>query len=167
MTASAVTDAPCTLRDAGPADVTVLLRFVRALAEYERLLDHAVAGEADLHESLFGTPPRAHALLAERSGVAVGFAVWFYSFSTFSGRPSLYIEDVFVAPGHRGTGIGRAIFADLARRALAGRCQRMEWSVLDWNEPAIRFYRGLGAEPQDQWTVQRLSGAALARLAEA
>jgi len=156
-----------TLRDAGPADVALLLRFIRALAEYERLLDEAVADEAALRASLFGTPPRAHALIAELDGAPVGFAIWFYSFSTFSGRPSLHIEDVFVAPEHRGNGIGRKIFAYLAARALSDGCARMEWSVLDWNEPAIRFYRGLGAQAMDEWTVQRLSGEALAKLAGA
>lgn len=153
------------LRDAGPADVALLLRFIRALAEYEQLLDEAVADEAGLQASLFGRPARAYALIAEHAGAPVGFAVWFYSFSTFSGRPSLYVEDVFVEPEQRGNGIGRAIFAHLAARAVREGCVRMEWSVLDWNEPAIRFYRGIGAQAMDEWTPQRLAGDALAALA--
>ena len=115
--------------------------------------------------ALFGEPRRAHALLAEIDGAAVGFAVWFYDFSTFEGCPGLFVEDVFVDPEQRGQGIGRAIFAWLARRALREGCTRMNWSVLDWNAPSIAFYRGLGAVAQDEWTVQRLSGDALAALA--
>jgi GNAT superfamily N-acetyltransferase len=153
------------LRDAEPDDILVVLGFVRALAEYEKLLHEVAAQEADYRRSLFGTPPRAHALLVEKEGEAVGFAVWFYNFSTFLGRPGLYVEDVFVQPEHRGGGIGQAIFAELARRAIAEGCARMEWQVLDWNEPAIGFYRRLGARAMDQWTTQRLEGDALAALA--
>jgi len=154
-----------TLRDARPADVPAVLRFVRALAEYERLAHAVRATEADFHRALFGDPPRAHALLAERDGAAVGFALWCHNFSTFEGRHGLYVEDVFVDPAHRGAGIGRAIFRDLARRAVAGGCARMEWSVLDWNAPAVGFYRAIGATGMDEWTVQRLSGDALRALA--
>lgn len=154
------------LRDAEEADLPLVLRFVRALAEYEKLADHAVATEADFRRALFGEPRRAEALIAEADGQPVGFAVWFYSFSTFLGRPSLYVEDVFVEPAARGKGIGRAIFRDLARRALAAGCGRMEWSVLDWNAPSIAFYRSLGAVPRQGWTLQRLTGEALDALAE-
>ena len=154
------------LRDAGEGDLPLILRFVRALAEYEELAREAVATEAEFRRFLFGEPRRAEALIAEADGAPVGFAVWFYSFSTFLGRPSLYVEDVFVEPAARGRGVGRAIFRDLARRALAAGCGRMEWSVLDWNAPSIAFYRSLGAEPRRGWTVQRLTGGALAALAQ-
>jgi GNAT superfamily N-acetyltransferase len=123
------------------------------------------ADEATLARFLFGEPRRAEALIAEWDGEPVGFAVWFYSFSTFLGRPSLYIEDVFVEPALRGKGIGTAIFARLAARALAQGCGRMEWSVLDWNAPSIAFYRAVGAKPREGWTLQQLSGEALAALA--
>ena len=153
------------LRDAVPGDELLVVEFVRALAEYERL-QHEVRGtEADFRQALFGTPPRAWALFAEIDGRPIGFAVWFYNFSTFAGRPGLYVEDVFVLPEHRGRGIGRAIFRHLARRALAEGCARMEWWVLDWNAPAIGFYRAIGARPMDEWTVQRLDGTALADFA--
>jgi GNAT superfamily N-acetyltransferase len=155
-----------TLREAGPEDLPVLLGFVRKLAEYERLADQVRATEDDLRASLFGPSPRAHALLAETGDGPVGFAVWFYNFSTFAGRAGIYIEDVFVEPSHRGRGIGRGIFSHLARRAMAEGCPRVEWAVLNWNAPAIGFYRGLGARPMDEWTVQRMSGAALMALAE-
>jgi GNAT superfamily N-acetyltransferase len=154
------------LRDAGEADLPLVMRYVRALAEYEGLADQAVATEAEFRRFLFGEPRRAEALIAEADGAPAGFAVWFYSFSTFLGRPSLYVEDVFVEPVARGRGIGRAIFRDLARRALAAGCGRMEWSVLDWNAPSIAFYRSLGAEPRRGWTTQRLTGDALSALAQ-
>ena len=154
------------LRDAGEADLPLVARFVRALAEYEELAHEAVATEAEFRRFLLGEPRRAEALIAEADGAPVGFAMWFYSFSTFLGRPSLYVEDVFVEPAARGRGIGRAIFRDLARRALAAGCGRMEWSVLDWNAPSVAFYRSLGAEPRRGWTVQRLTGDAPAALAQ-
>jgi GNAT superfamily N-acetyltransferase len=154
------------LRDAGEADLPLVVRFVRALAEYEELAHEAVATEEEFRRFLFREPRRAEALIAEAAGEPVGFAVWFYSFSTFLGRPSLYVEDVFVAPAARGGGVGRAIFRDLARRALAAGCGRMEWSVLDWNARSIAFYRSLGAEPRRGWTLQRLTGEALAALAQ-
>ncbi len=153
------------LREAAPGDEALVLRFVRELAEYERLLHEVRATEEALHNSLFGTPPRGYALIAEEDGREVGLAVWFFTLSTFDGRPGLYVEDVFVTPAARGRGIGRAIFRDLARRALAADCTRMEWSVLDWNAPALRFYRAIGAQPVAGWTVQRLNGAALTALA--
>jgi GNAT superfamily N-acetyltransferase len=153
------------LRDAGREDLPLVLRFIRALAEYERLSHEVTADEATLARFLFGEPRRAEALITEWDGEPVGFAVWFYSFSTFLGRPSLYIEDVFVEPALRGKGIGTAIFAHLAARALAQGCGRMEWSVLDWNAPSIAFYRAVGARPREGWTLQQLSGEALAALA--
>jgi len=153
------------LRDGRPGDEALLLRFIRELADYEKLLHEVRATEADLAKLLFGPRPYAEALIVEKAGEPVGFAVWFYAVSTFDGCPSLYVEDVYVRPEHRGGGIGRAIFAELARRAVAQGCLRMDWSVLDWNEPAKNFYRRIGAEAVRGWTVQRLTGAALAALA--
>jgi GNAT superfamily N-acetyltransferase len=149
------------LRDAVPGDEELVAWFVRALAEYERLAHKARGTAADFRRALFGFPPRAWAMLAELESRPVGFAVWFYNFSTFEAKPGLYVEDVFVVPEHRGRGIGRAIFRHLARRALAEGCTRMQWWVLDWNAPAIGFYRSIGALPMDEWTVQRLDGEAL------
>ena len=153
------------LRMATAEDVPTILGFVRALAVYEHLEDEVLATDADFHQSLFGTPARAEALLAEIDGKAVGFAVWFYNFSTFRGRHGLFLEDIFVDPAHRGAGIGRAIFRFLAERAIAQGCARMDWDVLNWNSTAIRFYRSLGAQPLDGWTRQRLTGRALEALA--
>lgn len=153
------------LRDATADDLGLVLHFVRALADYEKLLHEVRATEADFRRLLFAEPRRAEALIAEWQGAPVGFALWYYSVSTFDGRPKLYVEDVFVNPAARGQGIGRAIFADLARRALAQGCSRMEWSVLDWNAPSIAFYRAIGALPREGWTLQRLSGDALRALA--
>lgn len=152
-------------RDATAADLPIVMHFVQALAEYEGLLHEVVATEADFRSSLFDEPRRAHALFAERDARPVGFAVWYFSFSTFVGRPSLYVEDVFVDPAHRNAGIGRAIFRHLARRALEAGCGRMEWAVLDWNAPSIAFYRSLGAQTREGWTMQRLSGRVLEALA--
>jgi GNAT superfamily N-acetyltransferase len=154
------------LRDATPADIPLVNRFVRALADYEKLLHEAVATEEDFRALLFGDPPRAWALFAEWEGEPVGLALWYYSISTFLGRPSLYVEDVFVEPAHRNKGIGRIIFAHLAKRAVEQGCGRMEWSVLDWNLPSIAFYHSIGARPRQGWALQRLSGEALAALAK-
>jgi GNAT superfamily N-acetyltransferase len=154
-----------TLRDATEADLGLVLGFIRALADYEKLLHEVVATEVELRRFLFGEPRRAEALIAEWDGAPAGFAVWYYSFSTFNGRPSLYVEDVFVEPAQRGRGIGRAIFAQLASRAVAQGCGRMEWSVLDWNAPSIAFYRSIGARPREGWTLQQLAGPALHALA--
>jgi len=153
------------LRDAGPGDLGTIVRFVRALAEYERLAHLAAGTEADFGRWLFGPKPRAHALVAEADGAPAGFAVWYYSFRTFQAKPCLYVEDVFVEPAQRGRGVGRAIFRDLARRALAEGCDRMEWSVLDWNAPAIDLYRSIGALPREGWTLQVLNEPALSALA--
>jgi GNAT superfamily N-acetyltransferase len=153
------------LRDAGPEDLDLVLHYIRSLAAYEKLAHEVTADAALLGRFLFEEPRRAEALIAEWDGRPVGFAVWYYSFSTFLGRPSLYVEDVFVEPAMRGKGIGKAVFAHLARRALAEGCGRMEWSVLDWNAPSIAFYRSLGAKPREGWTLQQLTGDALSALA--
>ena len=146
-------------------DVPLILRLIKALAEYERLSHQVVATEATLRDTLFGPNPSAEAAIAYTGNEPVGFAVWFYSYSTFLSRPGLYLEDLFVLPAWRGRGIGQALIRHLARIAVERGCGRMEWSVLDWNEPAIRFYRRIGARPMDEWTVYRLTGDALTRLA--
>jgi GNAT superfamily N-acetyltransferase len=155
-----------TLRAARQGDEADIARLVTALAEFEELAQEARATPTDFHTHLFGPNPRCEAMMAEIGGVSIGFALWFYNFSTFAGKPGLYVEDVFVEPAYRGLGIGRALFSAMARRALAQGCARMEWSVLDWNEKAIAFYRGMGAQAMDEWTVQRLSGATLSALAQ-
>ena len=152
---------------ARPADVPLVLAFIRELAEYERLADAAVATEAQLHEALFGARPAAEVLIAALDGEAVGFALFFHNFSTFLGRRGLYLEDLFVRPAARGRGVGRALLAALARLAAERGCGRLEWSVLDWNAPAIDFYRSLGAEPMSEWTTFRVTGPALDALAAA
>ncbi len=154
-----------TIRSAVAGDVPLILGLVRELAAYERLADQVVATEADFARTLFGEPKRAYAVIAEADGAPVGFGLYFFNFSTFLGRPGLYIEDVYVRPDHRSRGIGRAIFRHLAQVAVEQGCGRMEWWVLDWNAPAIRFYQALGAEPMTDWTVQRLTGDALRNLA--
>ena len=153
------------LRDAGPDDLALVVRFVRELAEYEKLGHLATGTEADFGKLLFGNPRRCEALFAEWEGEPVGFALWFHGVTTFGGRATLYLEDVYVSPAMRGRGIGRAIFHHLARRAIEADCARMEWSVLDWNAPSIAFYRSIGAEPHEGWTIQRLTGTALQALA--
>ena len=154
-----------TLRDATPDDLPTVVRFVRALAEYENLLHEAKGEEADFAASLFGASPRAHALIAEVADDAVGLCVWYRTFSTFTARHGIWVEDVFVDPAHRGKGIGRAIFKRLAQQVKAEGGSRLEWNVLDWNEPAIAAYRAMGARGLDAWTMQRVDGAALDALA--
>ncbi len=154
------------IRQATRDDLSLIAVLVRELAEYEKLADQAVATEADFDNALFGAFPRAYALIVEHDGQPAGFAIYFYNFSTFLGRPGIYVEDVFIRPEFRRNGFGQAIFKYLAKKAVAEGCGRMEWWVLDWNEPAIRFYRGLGAAPMDEWTVQRLTGDALRNFAE-
>ena len=146
-------------------DVPVILTLITALAEYERMSGDVIADEAALRASLFGPAPAAEAVIARAGAEPVGFAVWFDSYSTFLGRRGLYLEDLFVVPEWRGRGVGRALLTHLAQVAVERGCGRMEWSVLNWNQPAIRFYRSLGAKPMDDWTVFRLTGDALARLA--
>jgi GNAT superfamily N-acetyltransferase len=156
---------PLTIRFATAQDVSLVHRLIRGLAEYERLADEAVVTEADVRASLFGEKPDAEVLIAELDGAAAGFALFFHNYSTFLGRRGLYLEDLFVLPEYRGRGIGRALMARLARLALERSCGRFEWWVLDWNEAAIRFYGSLGARGMDEWTVYRLTGEPLARLA--
>jgi GNAT superfamily N-acetyltransferase len=153
------------IRTAGEADVPLILHFIRRLAEYERLAHEVVATEEGLREGLFGARPAAEVVIAEWEGAPAGFALFFHNFSTFLGRPGVYLEDLFVEPEHRGRGIGRALLAHLARLAVERGCGRLEWWVLDWNEDAIRFYRSLGAVPMDDWTVYRVTGDALTALA--
>ena len=153
------------IRAAAPADAATILRFVRELAAYEREPDAVEASEATLGEALFGGSPAAEAVIAEQGGEAVGFALFFHNFSTWTGRRGVYLEDLYVTPTARGSGAGRALLAHLAGLALDRDCARFEWSVLDWNEPAIAVYRKLGAVALDEWTVQRVTGAALRRLA--
>jgi GNAT superfamily N-acetyltransferase len=154
------------IRPATPEDLPLITSLVQELAEYEKLAHQAVATEADFAESLFGPHPKAYALIVEHDGQPAGFAIYFYNYSTFLGRPGIYVEDVFIRSEFRRGGFGRAIFKYLAQKAVAENCGRMEWWVLDWNEPAIRFYAGLGAVPMNEWTVQRLTGDALKNFAE-
>lgn len=153
------------IRKAAPGDAGLVWFFVDALADYEKLRHEMLATEEDLDRALFGPRPYAEAVIAERGGVPLGFALYFYIFSTFKGRPGLYLEDLFVLPEHRGTGIGRALLAHLAHIAVENDCSRFEWTVLDWNEPSIRFYEGLGAKRHGEWLIYRLTGDDLARLA--
>jgi GNAT superfamily N-acetyltransferase len=153
------------IRPATPADLPLILDFIRGLAEYERLAHEVVATEEGLRASLFGSRPDAEVLLAEQDGDPAGFALFFHNYSTFLGRRGLYLEDLFVRPAHRGRGVGRALLARLAALAVERGCGRFEWSVLDWNERAIRVYESLGAEPMREWTVYRVTGPALSRLA--
>jgi GNAT superfamily N-acetyltransferase len=154
------------IRFATAADVPAILGFIRALARYEKLEHAVVADEAGLEATLFGARPAAEVLLAEEAGTPIGFALFFASYSTFLGRPGLYLEDLFVEPAARGRGAGVALMSALARIAVARNYGRFEWSVLDWNQPALDFYAALGAAPQHEWTVQRLVGAPLTALAE-
>jgi GNAT superfamily N-acetyltransferase len=153
------------IREAVEQDVPLLLSFIRELAVYEKMLDDVVATEESLRESLYGGRRVAEALIGEWEGRPVAFAVYFHNFSTFVGRPGLYLEDLYVKPEMRGKGIGKAMLAYLANLAKERRCGRFEWAVLDWNEPAIGFYRSLGAVPMDEWTVFRITGEALDKLA--
>lgn len=153
-----------TIRPALPGDVATILRFIRELAVFERAPDAVTASETDLHVALFGPSPAAEAVIAE-DGKPVGFALFFPNFSTWTGRRGLYLEDLYVTPAARGRGVGTALLRHLAGVALDRGCARFEWSVLDWNADAIAFYRAMGAVGQDEWTVQRVAGAALSRLA--
>jgi len=154
-----------TIRPASREEVPLVLEFIRDLARYERLEHEMSASEPELREALFGERRYAEVVFACSDGAPVGFALFFHNFSTFKGRPGIYLEDLFVRPEARGRGIGKRLLAYLARTAVERRCARLEWSVLDWNEPSIGFYRSLGAVPMDGWTVFRLTGDALALVA--
>jgi GNAT superfamily N-acetyltransferase len=156
-----------TIRAASVADVPVILELIQALATYERAPNEVTTTEKGLREVLFGEEPAAEVLLAFENARVVGFAVFFHNFSTWLGRPGLYLEDLFVRPEDRGKGYGRALLVQLAKIARDRGCGRMEWAVLDWNEPAINFYRTLGAKPMHEWTVFRLTPAEIAKLADA
>lgn len=153
------------VRPAAPSDAPLILSFIRELAEYEKLLHAVEATQADVEAALFCDQPKAFCDIAERDGEPVGFALWFYSFSTFVGRHGIYLEDLFVRPQARGAGAGKALLARLARRCRDENLGRLEWAVLDWNAPSIAFYDSLGAETMDEWTVRRVTGEALERLA--
>jgi len=154
------------IRPAHPGEAGLVLQFVRELAEYEKLTDECIATEAMIDTALFAPNPRVFCDIAEWKGEPVGFAVWFLNFSTFSGKAGLYLEDLFVRPAHRGKGIGKALMIHLAKKCAANGWGHFQWAVLDWNTPSIDFYKSLGAEMLDEWTGVRVSGAALARLAE-
>ena len=154
------------IRPATPADVPIILELIRDLATYERAPSDVTATEERLLQVLFGEKPVAEVLLASEGEAPVGFAVFFYNFSTWLGRPGLYLEDLFIRPEHRGKGYGRALLVDLAKIARDRGCGRMEWAVLDWNEPAIEFYKKLGARPLDDWKIFRLTREGITRLAE-
>jgi len=156
-----------TIRAATESDVPLVLELIRALAIYERAPDEVTATPEILKETLFGKKPSAEVLLLIENDVAAGFALFFHNFSTWIGRPGLYLEDLFVRPEHRGKGYGRALLIHLAKIARDRGCGRMEWAVLNWNEPAIQFYRKLGAKPMNEWTVFRLTRDEIASLADA
>jgi len=153
-----------TLRAARPADVSVILQFIQGLAEYEKLAHACVATETQLAETLFGPRPYAEVILAYWNDTPTGFALFFHNYSTFLAKPGIYLEDLFVDPEYRGKGLGKALLKELARIAIERNCGRLEWSVLDWNEPSINFYKSLGAVPLDEWTIYRVTGDALTNL---
>ncbi len=152
------------IRPATRQDAAQVFAFIRDLAEYEKLLDDVIATPDDIERALFAPQPRVFCDIAEWDGKPAGFALWFYNFSTFRGRHGIYLEDLFVKPAFRGNGIGKALLVGLAQRAVREGCARVEWSVLDWNEPSINFYKSLGAVPMDEWTIFRLTGDALQSL---
>lgn len=153
------------IRPASATDISLIAQFIRDLAEYERLAHEVRFDEAVLEAKLFGTRPYAEVLIGEIDGSPQGFALFFHNFSTFEGKPGVYLEDLFVRPEARGAGLGKALLKKLAAIAVERDCARLEWSVLDWNEPAIQFYKALGAKPMDEWTIYRVDGTALAKLA--
>jgi len=155
-----------TIRRAVAGEAELVLGFIRELAAYERLAHEVDATPEAIDEALFGESPRVFCDIAEWDGEPVGFALWFYNFSTFRGRHGIYLEDLFVRDAMRGRGIGKALLSRLARRCLDEGLTRLEWWVLDWNEPSIAFYRSIGAQAMDEWTVQRVTGEALEQLAE-
>jgi GNAT superfamily N-acetyltransferase len=153
------------IRPAASTDTPLILELIRALAEYEKLADACVATEEQLAETLFGPKPYAEAIIAEWDRAPAGFALYFHNYSTFLAQPGIYLEDLFVKPELRGKGIGKALLAALAQIAGERKCGRLEWAVLDWNEPSIGFYKKLGAKPLDDWTTFRITGPGLAKLA--
>ena len=153
------------IRSATPADLPLIAGFIRDLAEYEKLSHEVRFDEARLGENLFGARPYAEVVIGEIDGAPQGFALFFHNFSTFEGRPGIYLEDLFVRPEARGSGLGKALLAHLAKLCVTRDCARLEWWVLDWNAPSIGFYLGLGAKPMDEWTVMRVDGEALTQLA--
>jgi GNAT superfamily N-acetyltransferase len=153
------------VRDATPADAATILRFVRELADYEKAIHEVEASEDSVRASIFGEGSVTRALIAERDGEPIGMAVWFFSYSTWQARNGLYLEDLYVTPAARGTSAGKALLRRLAQLALENGCGRFEWSVLDWNEPSIRVYEAIGAEPQKEWIRYRLTGDKLEALA--
>lgn len=154
-----------TIRTASHDDIGLVLSLIRELADFEKLLHEVDATEESLASALLSENPRVFCDIAEWNGEAAGFSLWFYNFSTFRGRHGIYLEDLFVRPAYRSCGIGKGLLQSLARRCIAEKLPRLEWWVLDWNEPALRFYRSIGAEPMAEWTVQRVTGEALERLA--
>ncbi len=155
------------IRPATAADLPLIAQLIRELAEYEKLAHEVRFDEAVLGAKLFGARPYAEVVIGELSGIPQGFALFFHNFSTFEGRPGIYLEDLFVRPAARGSGLGKALLSHLAALAVERDCARLEWSVLDWNAPAIGFYQALGARSMDEWTVMRVDGAALERLGAA
>lgn len=153
------------IRVASAEDAALILRFIRELAIYEKAESSVQTDEAGIRASLFGAEAKASALICEADGEAIGYAVYFYNYSTWLGCNGIYLEDLYVSPAQRGGGAGKALLQHMARIAVAEGCRRFEWSVLDWNTPAIDFYRAAGASPQDEWTVYRLQGEALQRFA--
>jgi GNAT superfamily N-acetyltransferase len=153
-----------TIRSATPEDIPQILALIKALAEYEREPQAAVATHADLLRDGFGTEKRFHCLIADWDGESVGFALFFYNYSTWRGHAGIYVEDLFVKPAFRGKGIGKALLKRVAAIAVAEGCPRLEWAVLNWNQLAIDFYNSIGAEPMSEWTTMRLSGDSLAAL---
>ena len=153
------------IRPAAPADLPLIAQFIRDLADYEKLAHEVRFDEAKLGEKLFGARPYAEVVIGELDGTPQGFALFFHNFSTFEGRPGIYLEDLFVRPEARGSGLGKALLTHLAALCTERDCARLEWSVLDWNAPAIGFYQSLGARLMDEWTVMRVDGEALTKLA--
>ncbi|MGE8307055.1 MULTISPECIES: GNAT family N-acetyltransferase [Pseudomonas] len=155
-----------TIRPAVRTDAAQILAFITELADYERARHEVIASVADIERSLFDEGSTVHSLICERDGQAIGFAVYFYSYSTWLGRNGIYLEDLYVTPEQRGDGAGRTLLRHIAREAVANGCGRLEWSVLDWNEPAIGFYQSLGAEALDEWVKYRLDGEKLLAFAQ-
>ena len=156
---------PVTVRDALPSDAATIVRFIRELADYEKAIHEVEATEETVQTSIFGAGSVTQALIAERDGIAIGMAVYFFSYSTWQAKNGLYLEDLYVTPEARGLGAGKTLLRRLARIAIGKGCGRFEWSVLDWNEPSIRVYEAIGAEPQKEWVRYRLSGEKLAEFA--